>query len=674
MASGSSKHPREEDCGPSRPNKAARVGEGTRKQAIVLDDSDDDGSDLTLMEELSHTIQIEIPSRPLDQQGLGKHLKFALRLFDHEKKTPKRRAERVIIAARSQQSIQHVQIKPKWVDGRLNIFFERSIPLSPGLNQYSHVSMDSGPATTFSDVASRIFESLHEVDDFFTIEFALYKTDTDEVPHVGSAAPGQTIIRGDTPLSDILEGDGEVAIRVRLREYITIISDDDKDYVFAITPDSDCTISQIRELATVVWNDKKSDSMRLWADDLELTDDSIPLVAWDLKHMSRISCKTETRECDICAEDVGILAWPSRTTSTCTHEVHNCTDCIRNWIESRLDNNAWDNITCLEDGCEEIYQAADIQLHATAEQNEKYERLSTRAALAQDPNFHWCIGPECENGQIHDGSGGDIFQCATCGYRSCAKCERPWHPEETCEQYTARLDAVDGNEAASAAFISTNTKECPSCKSRIQKAGGCDHMTCRKCRNQFCWICSVDYREIHRQGNTAHAPTCQYHTGNIPDPHALPLHRVRAAQPLPMPPPPNHGQAQFGVFQLPGPMQPQMQYARHQQGIPGPGFPQPPPAPLGQLPHDPQHLDAFQNYQVNQWLARVHPAPHAQHGQLDWVAQQQQIDALQQLRLQRVHQAQQVAQARLLQFQEVRQAGQQARNQAIARVHGQRLE
>ncbi|KAE9983806.1 hypothetical protein EG327_005335 [Venturia inaequalis] len=376
MASGSSKHPREEDCGPSRPNKAARVGEGTRKQAIVLDDSDDDGSDLTLMEELSHTIQIEIPSRPLDQQGLGKHLKFALRLFDHEKKTPKRRAERVIIAARSQQSIQHVQIKPKWVDGRLNIFFERSIPLSPGLNQYSHVSMDSGPATTFSDVASRIFESLHEVDDFFTIEFALYKTDTDEVPHVGSAAPGQTIIRGDTPLSDILEGDGEVAIRVRLREYITIISDDDKDYVFAITPDSDCTISQIRELATVVWNDKKSDSMRLWADDLELTDDSIPLVAWDLKHMSRISCKTETRECDICAEDVGILAWPSRTTSTCTHEVHNCTDCIRNWIESRLDNNAWDNITCLEDGCEEIYQAADIQLHATAEQNEKYVLLA----------------------------------------------------------------------------------------------------------------------------------------------------------------------------------------------------------------------------------------------------------------------------------------------------------
>lgn len=109
----------------------------------------------------------------------------------------------------------------------------------------------------------------------------------------------------------------------------------------------------------------------------------------------------------------------------------------------------------------------------------RYLRLSIRAGLAEDPNFHWCIGPQCESGQIHDPSGGDIFSCAACGYRSCSKCERPWHHEETCAQYTTRLDAVDGNEAASAAFIASNTKECPSCTSKIQKDGGCDHMTCK---------------------------------------------------------------------------------------------------------------------------------------------------------------------------------------------------
>lgn len=232
--------------------------------------------------------------------------------------------------------------------------------------------MNSGPATKFSDVASRIFECLDTIEDFFSIEFALYKTDADEAPHAGSTAAGQSIIRGDTPLSDILGGDDEVAIRVRLREYIKVSSDDAKDHPFAVTPGGDCTISQIREFAAAVWDDKNPNSMRLWVDDLELIDDSIPLVAWDLKHLSQISCIIETRECAICAEDIGVLAWPSRNTSTCTHELHNCTDCIRNWIEDRLDNNLWDKITCLEDGCEGTYQAADVQLHATTVQNERY--------------------------------------------------------------------------------------------------------------------------------------------------------------------------------------------------------------------------------------------------------------------------------------------------------------
>lgn len=309
-------------------------------------------------------------SRPLDKQGLGQHLNYALRLFDHEKKAPKLRSVRIIIAAQS-EDFEHVTIKPKWSDGRINIFFERSVPLPSHLNQYSHVSISDTPATKFSDVASKIFECLEAIDDFFSIEFALHKTDADPIVQVLPSATSQQIIRGDTPISDILEDGNEFAIRVRLREYITIASNDDKDHVFAVTPDSDCTISQIRNMAAAVWNDKAAESMRLFADDMELNDDSIPLVAWSIGHMARISCVIETQECAICADDIGYLAWPSRTTSTCEHEAHNCTNCIQNWITSGLDNNSWDKITCLEEGCEEVYQAADIHLHATAQENER---------------------------------------------------------------------------------------------------------------------------------------------------------------------------------------------------------------------------------------------------------------------------------------------------------------
>jgi len=46
------------------------------------------------------------------------------------------------------------------------------------------------------------------------------------------------------------------------------------------------------------------------------------------------------------------------------------------------------------------------------------------------------------------------------------------------------------------------TNMCPNCLFPIEKTGGCAHMTCGKCKYQFCWDCSQDY--------SAHfAPTCK---------------------------------------------------------------------------------------------------------------------------------------------------------------------
>ena len=34
-----------------------------------------------------------------------------------------------------------------------------------------------------------------------------------------------------------------------------------------------------------------------------------------------------------------------------------------------------------------------------------------------------------------------------------------------------------------------NTQECPQCNSTIEKDGGCNHMICKKCNHDFCWVC-----------------------------------------------------------------------------------------------------------------------------------------------------------------------------------------
>ena len=34
---------------------------------------------------------------------------------------------------------------------------------------------------------------------------------------------------------------------------------------------------------------------------------------------------------------------------------------------------------------------------------------------------------------------------------------------------------------------------CPMCRTKIIKSEGCDHMTCRYCGYEFCYICGGDY-------------------------------------------------------------------------------------------------------------------------------------------------------------------------------------
>jgi hypothetical protein len=56
------------------------------------------------------------------------------------------------------------------------------------------------------------------------------------------------------------------------------------------------------------------------------------------------------------------------------------------------------------------------------------------------PDFHWCMAAGCESGQIHDQ--GDMFQCNACDLKSCIQCNKMWHEEETCEQYSERTGSV----------------------------------------------------------------------------------------------------------------------------------------------------------------------------------------------------------------------------------------
>jgi ariadne-1 len=99
----------------------------------------------------------------------------------------------------------------------------------------------------------------------------------------------------------------------------------------------------------------------------------------------------------------------------------------------------------------------------------------------------WCPHAGCTLA-VDTGEGGFV----TCGggHTFCTACKHPdAHAPAPCalvRQWQIKCD--DDSETMN--WLHTHTQDCPQCKSTIEKNGGCNHMTCRSCQHQFCWVCA----------------------------------------------------------------------------------------------------------------------------------------------------------------------------------------
>ncbi|KAF8864894.1 hypothetical protein BDZ45DRAFT_581627 [Acephala macrosclerotiorum] len=215
-----------------------------------------------------------------------------------------------------------------------------------------------------------------------------------------------------------------------------------------------------------------------------------------------------TKECCVCAEDLPESGFPEqKITSTCNHEPTTCRTCLSITIATQIPELAWDQLHCPE--CPETLPYDIVRT---------YDKKSLLAAFQTMPNFTMCLAPGCGSGQIHEGGDAEpIMTCRTCEFKTCFSHKMPWHEGQTCAEYDVMRRERMEQEAASEAFISQNAKICPNpkCGHGIIKYAGCDHMTCRQCNYQFCYLCLSPWQNIMRLGNTAHDEECRYHTNNI---------------------------------------------------------------------------------------------------------------------------------------------------------------
>ncbi|CDK27721.1 unnamed protein product [Kuraishia capsulata CBS 1993] len=94
------------------------------------------------------------------------------------------------------------------------------------------------------------------------------------------------------------------------------------------------------------------------------------------------------------------------------------------------------------------------------------------------------------------------FPIVECSYNHffCFYCSKDNHVPIPCPIVKAWIKKCkDDSETAN--WIDNNTKPCPQCDTNIEKNGGCNHMTCKTCCHEFCWICMglwKDHKDFYK--------------------------------------------------------------------------------------------------------------------------------------------------------------------------------
>lgn len=197
--------------------------------------------------------------------------------------------------------------------------------------------------------------------------------------------------------------------------------------------------------------------------------------------------------CMICMEekdDKVFGAWKCSET-----QLFFCAECIVEYISSRLDIHEISPVRCPCMSCSCPLSMNHVRLCLVDHKPllKKFNRLID----LKNPDCREC--PTCEHRQDGDPTKPkmvcDNCQQEYCYFHSLAHVGKPCsaiHRESTVKRLRNKL------------WKTMHTKKCPKCKSRIQKNGGCPHMTCRKCRHQFCWYCAQPWSFVNKAGRTVY--------------------------------------------------------------------------------------------------------------------------------------------------------------------------
>ena len=168
----------------------------------------------------------------------------------------------------------------------------------------------------------------------------------------------------------------------------------------------------------------------------------------------------------------------------CLHKF--CRSCYGTYLEGKIEEGpSCVRTKCPMFKCNHTIPYSFFSKLTDGSMNKKYRLYLTRNFIETSKNIRWCPFPGCEKVAI--GAGITHVMC-NCNRPFCFKCGEEAHDPVCCD-YLSEWNQKCSNESETANWILANTKKCPQCNARIEKNQGCNHMSCKLCRFEFCWIC-----------------------------------------------------------------------------------------------------------------------------------------------------------------------------------------
>ncbi|CAF0734234.1 unnamed protein product [Didymodactylos carnosus] len=174
-----------------------------------------------------------------------------------------------------------------------------------------------------------------------------------------------------------------------------------------------------------------------------------------------------------------------------------CKDCWKHYLINQIVNEGLgQTISCPETNCDVLVDDETVSKFIADNDFVKhlYKRIIINSYVANNPRARWCPGKNC--GCIINATSltsaynyAQFIICSNCDMSFCFQCAHPWHDPIKCVfvlKWNKKL--VDDSETI--IWMKANTKCCPKCRVTIEKNGGCNHMSCKHCNYEFCWLCS----------------------------------------------------------------------------------------------------------------------------------------------------------------------------------------